>query len=68
MHTDDGHAPEPVMLYCAEEKLFLSTDQVLAKISPNVSIWAVANARAGSCYPTYIRSTGLGWPRWASPT
>jgi len=39
--TGDGHAPEQVMLYCAEEKLFLAADQVLAKISPNVSVWAV---------------------------
>jgi glyoxylase-like metal-dependent hydrolase (beta-lactamase superfamily II) len=29
------------MLYCAEEKLFLVADQVIAKISPNVSVWAV---------------------------
>jgi glyoxylase-like metal-dependent hydrolase (beta-lactamase superfamily II) len=37
----DGHAPEQIMLYCAAEKLFLAADQVLAKISPNVSVWAV---------------------------
>jgi glyoxylase-like metal-dependent hydrolase (beta-lactamase superfamily II) len=30
-----------VMLYCAADKLFLSADQVLSKISPNVSVWAV---------------------------
>ena len=29
------------MLYCAADKLFLSADQVLSKISPNVSVWAV---------------------------
>jgi glyoxylase-like metal-dependent hydrolase (beta-lactamase superfamily II) len=39
--TGDGHAPEQIMLYCAAEKLFLAADQVLAKISPNVSVWAV---------------------------
>jgi glyoxylase-like metal-dependent hydrolase (beta-lactamase superfamily II) len=39
--SGDGHAPEQVMLYCAAEKLFLAADQVLAKISPNVSVWAV---------------------------
>ncbi len=27
--------------HCAEDKLFLAADQVLAKISPNVSVWAV---------------------------
>src|SRR5579859_6922200 len=38
--TGGGHALDQVMLYCAEEKLFLSADQVLSKISPNVSVWA----------------------------
>jgi glyoxylase-like metal-dependent hydrolase (beta-lactamase superfamily II) len=32
---------DQVMLYCAADKLFLSADQVLSKISPNVSVWAV---------------------------
>jgi glyoxylase-like metal-dependent hydrolase (beta-lactamase superfamily II) len=39
--TCDGHAPEQAMLYCAEDKLFFGADQVLEKISPNVSVWAV---------------------------
>jgi glyoxylase-like metal-dependent hydrolase (beta-lactamase superfamily II) len=39
--TGDGHAPEQVMLYCEDEQLLLAADQVLAKISPNVSVWAV---------------------------
>src|SRR5260370_18690244 len=30
-----------VMLYCAADKLFLSADQVLSKIAPSVSVWAV---------------------------
>jgi glyoxylase-like metal-dependent hydrolase (beta-lactamase superfamily II) len=38
----DGHAPEQLMLYNREEKLFLAADQVLAKISPNVSVVAVS--------------------------
>ena len=38
--SGDGHAPEQMMLYCAADKLFLAADQVLAKISPNVSVWA----------------------------
>src|SRR6476660_6813501 len=29
------------MLYCGADKLFLSADQVLSKISPTVSVWAV---------------------------
>jgi glyoxylase-like metal-dependent hydrolase (beta-lactamase superfamily II) len=39
--TGDGHAPEQAMLYCAAGKLFFCADQVLEKISPNVSVWAV---------------------------
>jgi glyoxylase-like metal-dependent hydrolase (beta-lactamase superfamily II) len=38
--TGAGHSPDQVMLYSAQEKLFLSADQVLSKISPNVSVWA----------------------------
>jgi glyoxylase-like metal-dependent hydrolase (beta-lactamase superfamily II) len=37
----DGHAPEQIMLHCAADKLLFAADQVLAKISPNVSVWAV---------------------------
>ena len=37
----EGHAPEVVMLYCAAEELLLASDQVIAKISPNISVWAV---------------------------
>lgn len=39
--TGGGHALDQVMLHCAEDSLFLSADQVLSKISPNVSVWAV---------------------------
>lgn len=39
--SGDGHAPEQLMLYCAEDKVFLAADQVLAKITPNVSVWPV---------------------------
>lgn len=37
----DGHAPDQLMLYCADDKLFFAADQVLAKITPNISVWAV---------------------------
>jgi glyoxylase-like metal-dependent hydrolase (beta-lactamase superfamily II) len=37
--TGGGHAAEQVMLLCREAGLFLPADQVLAKISPNVSVW-----------------------------
>src|ERR1700722_2236671 len=39
--TGGGHALDQVTLYCVADKLFLSADQVLSKISPNVSVWAV---------------------------
>lgn len=56
IYTGDGHAPEQVMLYCAEEKLFLAADQVIAKISPNVSVWAVEPE--GDPLGLYLRSLG----------
>ncbi|RRH76243.1 MBL fold metallo-hydrolase [Falsigemmobacter faecalis] len=34
----DGHAPEQILLYCDEEKLLFAADQVLEKITPNVSV------------------------------
>lgn len=37
----NGHAPEQLMLHCAEDRLLFVADQVLAKITPNVSVWAV---------------------------
>lgn len=33
-----GHAPEHVCLYCPELKLIISGDQILPKITPNVSV------------------------------
>lgn len=39
--SGDGHAPEQIMLHLPEEKLFLAADQVLTRITPNVSVWAV---------------------------
>ena len=34
----EGHAPELAMLYCAELGVLISGDQVLPRISPNVSV------------------------------
>ena len=39
--TGAGHSPEEVMLLNRAEKLFFAADQVLAKISPNISVIAV---------------------------
>lgn len=34
-----GHAPEHACLYCGDAKILISGDQVLPRISPNVSVW-----------------------------
>lgn len=38
--SGDGHCSEQLMLYLPEEKLFLAADQVIEKISPNISVMA----------------------------
>jgi glyoxylase-like metal-dependent hydrolase (beta-lactamase superfamily II) len=38
--TGEGHAPELACLYCSETGVLISGDQVLPKISPNVSVQA----------------------------
>ncbi len=50
----DGHAPEQLMLFNPEERLFLAADQVLAKISPNVSVSALSPR--GDPLGLYLRS------------
>ena len=37
--TGGGHSPEQAMLLCRADKLFFAADQVLARISPNISVW-----------------------------
>ncbi|HHX91823.1 MAG TPA: MBL fold metallo-hydrolase [Paracoccus sp.] len=39
--TGGGHSPDQAMLYAPDEKLFLATDQVIERISPNVSVHAM---------------------------
>jgi glyoxylase-like metal-dependent hydrolase (beta-lactamase superfamily II) len=39
--TGGGHSPEEIMLVRRADKIFFAADQVLAKISPNVSVVAV---------------------------
>lgn len=36
--TGNGHAPEQVMLFCRDERLFLAGDQVIQTITPNISV------------------------------
>lgn len=38
-----GHAPDHACLYCPEIDLLIAGDQVLPKISPNVSLWPRAS-------------------------
>jgi glyoxylase-like metal-dependent hydrolase (beta-lactamase superfamily II) len=38
--TGAGHSPEHVSLYCAEDKLMLSGDQIIPRITSNVSVMA----------------------------
>ncbi len=52
--TGGGHSYELVMLYCRAENLFLAADQVLAKISPNVSVWP--HEPTGDPLGEYLRS------------
>lgn len=52
--SGDGHAPEQIMLYDASAGLLLAADQVLARITPNVSVWAVEPD--GDPLGLYIRS------------
>lgn len=39
--TGGGHAFDQVMLYSASDGLFFSADQILARISPNITVWPV---------------------------
>jgi len=52
--SGDGHAPEQIMLVCETDGIFLAADQVLAKITPNVSVWAVEPD--GDPLARYLRS------------
>ncbi len=37
--TGQGHSPDAAMLYCAEDDILIAGDQVLPKITTNVSVW-----------------------------
>lgn len=52
--TGDGHAPELAMLASTEGQLFFAADQVLDKISPNISVWA--HEPHGDPLGLYLRS------------
>lgn len=39
--SGDGHAPEQIMLFSPQDHILLAADQVIAQITPNISVWAV---------------------------
>jgi len=39
--TAGGHSPEQVMLHCAADRLLLAADQIMVRISPNISVQAM---------------------------
>jgi glyoxylase-like metal-dependent hydrolase (beta-lactamase superfamily II) len=39
--SGEGHAPEQLMLYSDADDILLSADQVIEKITPNISVWAL---------------------------
>lgn len=40
VHIGNGHAPEHATLWCQEEPLLISGDQILSSISPNIGVYA----------------------------
>jgi glyoxylase-like metal-dependent hydrolase (beta-lactamase superfamily II) len=54
--TGGGHSSEQVMLWCEADRLFLSADQVLARISPNVSVSPIESG--GNPLGHYLTSLG----------
>lgn len=52
--TGGGHSPDQVMLHCAAENILLCADQVLARISPNISVFAMNPE--GDPLGNYLRS------------
>lgn len=39
--TGGGHSPDQAMLWCSDESIFLSADQIIEHISPNVAVHAM---------------------------
>jgi glyoxylase-like metal-dependent hydrolase (beta-lactamase superfamily II) len=53
----DGHAPDQLMLYCPAANILFSADQVLARITPNISVWEVDPD--GDPLGLYLRSLSM---------
>jgi len=41
VHTGGGHSWNQAMLHCADENFFIAADQVLGRITPNISVHSV---------------------------
>jgi glyoxylase-like metal-dependent hydrolase (beta-lactamase superfamily II) len=54
--TGYGHSPEHTALYCAQDKLLISGDMVLPRISTNVSVFAIEPE--GNPLALYLESLG----------
>ena len=54
--TGGGHSAEQLMLYCRDGGFVLCTDQVMAKITPNISVEAIDPN--GDPLGAYLRSLG----------
>ncbi len=52
--SGDGHAAEQIMLHSSTERILLAADQVLARISPNIGVWATEPQ--GDPLGLYLRS------------
>jgi glyoxylase-like metal-dependent hydrolase (beta-lactamase superfamily II) len=52
--TAGGHSAEQVMLHCAADRLLLAADQIMVRISPNISVQAMDPQ--GDPLGIYIRS------------
>jgi glyoxylase-like metal-dependent hydrolase (beta-lactamase superfamily II) len=52
--TGGGHSPEQVMLHCSADRLLLAADQIMVRISPNISVQAMDPE--GDPLGIYIRS------------
>lgn len=55
--TVDGHAPEQIMLYSEKDRVLFAADQVIERISPNVSVFA--NEPKGDPLGHFLRSLRL---------
>lgn len=53
----DGHAPEQIMLYNDRDRLLFAADQVIERISPNISVFA--NEPNGDPLGHFLRSLRL---------